>query len=122
MNPRLRRWWYGGVVVLLVCWGLWARFRLPLTPFADLDAWHFLNPALSCLAGKGFFHTEGGTFVYPAFLLGVLGWAPDLRAVAVVQHVLGWAAHGCCCWRGGGRGLCRSRRSCPDGCTMPWGW
>ena len=91
MTPahRVRQWGYGGVVALLVAWGLWARFRLPLTPFADLDTWHFLNPALSCLAGKGFYHTEGGTFVYPAFLLGVLGWAPDLRAVTVVQHFLG---------------------------------
>jgi hypothetical protein len=54
-----------------------------------VDAWHFVNPALSALSGDGFYHTEGGSFLYPAFLYTILRVVPDFRAISIVQHVMG---------------------------------
>ena len=68
-----------------------ARFRLPQYPFIDNDFWGYLNPALSALSGHGFVHTQGRDSLYPGFVYAVLKLGGDLRAVSVVQHLVGLA-------------------------------
>lgn len=80
---------YWCALTVLLALGAWQRFALPLTPFADFDAWKSLNPALSALSGTGFYRTEAGSSFYPSLLLGILRITGDMRGITVVQHVMG---------------------------------
>jgi hypothetical protein len=81
-------------------WGAWQRFHLPLWPWADADTWGYLNPALSKLAGGLFQHTEGRNFVYPGFLFLLLAIFKSFAAITIVQHALGLLTGGLllACW------------------------
>jgi hypothetical protein len=82
------------VFAILLAWGAWRRFSLPLEPVADLDTWGYLGPAILKLTRGEFIHSCGRNFVYPAFLLSVLRVFGDFRAVVIVQHLLGLAGGG----------------------------
>ncbi len=73
-------------------WAIWRRFALPLEPISDADLWGYLGPALQKLTGGQFSHMQSRNFVYPAFLLSILGVFGDFRAITIFQHVLGLAA------------------------------
>ena len=51
---------YYAVCAVILGWGAFQRFHLPLWPAADADTWGYLNPALSKLIGGGFQHADGG--------------------------------------------------------------
>lgn len=76
------------------------RFRLPAAPLCDPDVWGYLGPAVLKLAGAGFHHIEGRNFLYPSFLLVVLGLTRNFAAITIAQHLLGLATGAVmiCCW------------------------
>lgn len=73
----------------IVAVAAWHRFSLPWQPLADRDIWGYLSPALEKLVGHDFVQSEGRAFVYPGFVYLLLSAFHSLRAVTVVQHVLG---------------------------------
>src|SRR5438270_7778173 len=89
---RAFAWWLA--LAILFGWGAWRRFSLPLEPVADLDTWGYLAPALFKLTRGEFTHACGRNYVYPGFLLLVLRMFGDLRAIVIVQHLLGLAGGG----------------------------
>lgn len=52
------------------------------------DSIGYLGPAVDALEGGHFTHWRGRAFVYPLFLLGVLGVAPEPLAIVYAQRVL----------------------------------
>ena len=86
---------------MVLGWGAFQRFHLPLWPVADADTWGYLNPALSKLIGGAFQHADGRNFVYPGFLFLVLGTFKSFTAITIVQHTLGLLTGGLLlvCWR-----------------------
>ena len=79
----------------------YARLRLPPWPLADPDTPGYLQPAISKLTEGVFKHTDGRNFLYPGFILLVLGSTHGFAAISFVQHLLGLATGGLifCCWR-----------------------
>ncbi len=96
MPPRslpISRLFYWAAVISLFGWAIWQRFfSLPLDPIADPDIWGYLSPALKQLTGSGFVHAEARNFLYPGFLLLLLRFFGDFRAITIVQHLLGLSA------------------------------
>ena len=92
---------YYAVCAVILGWGAFQRFHLPLWPAADADTWGYLNPALSKLIGGGFQHADGRNFVYPGFLFLVLAAFKSFTAITIVQHTLGLLTGGLLlvCWR-----------------------
>src|SRR5438552_9093293 len=86
-----------GLIVLLAAY---ERFHLPSSPFADPDSWGYLGPAVLKLGGEGFQHTNSRNFLYPVFLLLILGLTNNLGAITIVQHLLGLGTGGLMigCW------------------------
>lgn len=84
---------YWSVLTVVFGWAIWMRFRLPLDPLADGDASGYLYPGLSTLGGNGFVR-HGRNFLYPGFLFLLLRCFGDLRAITIVQHLLGIATGG----------------------------
>ena len=76
----------------LFSWAAVRRFSLPLDPVLDTDVIAYLGPALSYLNGGSFTHVNGLNFLYPGALLLILKTVHDLRAIVIVQHLLGLAA------------------------------
>jgi hypothetical protein len=75
----------GGVLVLAwKAWRLW-----PPVPLADLDAWGYLNPALTWLSGKGFQQTDGRDWLYPAMLAFFLKTTGTFAGIVAWQKFLG---------------------------------
>ena len=93
--------------IVLLLWGAWWRFSLPLVPAIDRDYGGFLNPALMALAGHPFQHMEGRNFLYPSILYALLAIGRDFRVIAIVQHLLGLATGGLllATWCAAGRAL-----------------
>src|SRR5205814_1326851 len=91
-NPSLWPVCYWTVIALLFAGAVWQRFKLPLDPIADPDAWGYLSPGLRKLTGAEFGHTNGRNFVYPGFLFLVLRLFGTFRAIAITQHLLGLLA------------------------------
>src|ERR1041384_2778402 len=85
---------YWIAIAAIFMWAACRRFSPPLDPIADLDIWGYLSPALLKLTRGEFVHAQGRNFVYPGFLFLILRAFGDLRAIAVVQHVLGLAGGG----------------------------
>ena len=95
-GPRVLLWQfcYWIVLITLFAWAAWQRFSLPLDPIADPDTWGYLSPALRKLIGAEFGHTHGRNFIYPGFIYLVLRIFGDLRAITIIQHLLGLVAGG----------------------------
>lgn len=80
------------IFLALVAIAIYRRFALPLLPFADQDTGGYLDPALSFLEKGTFIHANGRSFPYPLFVLVVASIGQSLKAVVVVQHLLGLVA------------------------------
>ena len=91
---------YYTALALIVLLAAYERFHLPPSPLADPDSWGYLGPAVLKLGGEGFQHTNGRNFLYPGFLLLILGITNNLGAITIVQHLLGLGTGGLmiCCW------------------------
>ena len=107
---RVRLLWI--IYTGLFSWAAVRRFSLPLDPVLDTDVIGYLGPALSYFNGGSFTHVNGFGFLYPGALLLILKTVHDLRAIVIVQHLLGLAAgviflrawnrlHDLCPFRGG---------------------
>lgn len=92
-RPQIFALIYWVTVAGLFSFAAWKRFSLPLDPVADLDTWGYLAPALRKLTGSSFI-LQGRNFVYPGFLLALLRFFGDFRAITIAQHLLGLAAGG----------------------------
>ncbi len=94
-------WLTWAVLLVILAFAARARFIWPGPPVVDPDTWGYFHPALSKLNGTGFVHTNGRNFVYPAFLYVLLAVTGTLRAIPVVQHLLGLASGVLMwvCWR-----------------------
>ena len=66
------------------------RFSLPQDPLAGDNG--YLWPALIKLSGGAFAHIQGLNFLYPGTIYLVLRTWADLRAISVIQHLLGLVA------------------------------
>ena len=88
-DKRVRAFFWLALAIIFG-WATWRRFSLPLVPIADLDTWGYLSPALEKLSGGEFVHV-GRNFLYPGFLLILLGFFGDFQAITVAQHLLGLA-------------------------------
>jgi hypothetical protein len=66
------------------------RFSLPQNPLAGDHG--YLWPALMKLSGGAFAHIQGLNFLYPGMIYLVLWTWADLRAIPVIQHLLGLTA------------------------------
>ena len=87
-------------LVLIVLLAAYERFHLPPSPLADPDSWGYLAPAILKLGGDGFQHTHSRNFLYPGFLLLILGLTNNFGAITIIQHLLGLATGGLMigCW------------------------
>ncbi|MEY2493073.1 MAG: hypothetical protein QOH24_2024 [Verrucomicrobiota bacterium] len=91
---------YYTALALIVLVAAYERFHLPPSPLADNDSWGYLGPAVLKLGGVGFQHTNSRNFLYPGFLLLILGLTNNLGAITIIQHLLGLGTGGLmiCCW------------------------
>jgi hypothetical protein len=89
------------ILALIFFPAAYGRFSLTPWPLADPDTPAYLEPAISKLAGAAFQHTNGRNFLYPGFLLLILGSANNFAAITFVQHLLGLMTGGLmlCCSR-----------------------
>jgi hypothetical protein len=85
---------YFALTLILFCCAAHFRFQLPQAPFIDPDVRGYLVPALSALAGHGFEHVEGRSFVYPGIVFLILKVCRHFSAVTLFQHMLGLGAGG----------------------------
>jgi len=87
-------------LALIFLLAAYERFHLPLSPLADPDSWGYLAPAVLKLGGEGFQHTNSRNFLYPGFLLLILGLTNNLGAITIIQHLLGLGTGGLMigCW------------------------
>ncbi len=87
-------------LALIVLLAAYERFHLPPSPLADPDSWGYLGPAVLKLGGEGFQHTYSRNFLYPGFLLLILGLTNNFGAITIIQHLLGLGTGGLMigCW------------------------
>ena len=87
-------------LALIVLLAAYERFHLPPSPLADPDSWGYLGPAVLKLGGEGFQHTNSRNFLYPGFLLLILGLTNSFGAITIIQHLLGLGTGGLMigCW------------------------
>src|SRR5205809_2136263 len=87
-------------LALIVLLAAYERFHLPPPPLADPDSWGYLGPAVLKLGGEGFQHTYSRNFLYPGFLLLILGLTNNFGAITIIQHLLGLGTGGLMigCW------------------------
>jgi hypothetical protein len=69
---------YYTALALIVLVAAYERFHLPPSPLADNDSWGYLGPAVLKLGEAGFQHTNSRNFLYPGFLLLILGLTKNL--------------------------------------------
>src|SRR5438045_8458071 len=87
-------------LALIVLLAAYERFHLPPSPLADPDSWGYLGPAVLKLGGEGFHHTYSRNFLFPGFLLLILGLTNSFGAITIIQHLLGLGTGGLMigCW------------------------